>query len=430
MNFKVFILEDEERWHPIIKQAVKCEIENFPIFTFDLEQDCYIAKKLDDELMQMLRTKRFHLAIIDYALDGDKNKTGHKAIKILSESEFFRKTKAIMFTAMQIDMNEVETFLSYGTFSIVQKSSKKPSANEIEEGIKRGLNKEIARALDQIEREEYMEIIGKLMDRKVPSFFRKKEFVQKLEKGCHVRKAIIVSDLAYSTKFLTWTRQKEGAIGKILADLLGWQAKTINNHEGIVDKFYGDEIRGYFGIETEDTNNPKDAEKVCNNAVNAALSIINEFPQKLENWFNIVTTDDGNRPEIIPYLRIVINYDEILWAIYGSEEHRDFTIWTENVAVVSRILTLIRSNSKKNEFCKPVRINEANNAIGHIYVTGGVRKYLTLPNVKLCKHGTPKLRSIGKRSLYSVKLENSPACQNCHLHRDLLNLSENTLSNI
>jgi class 3 adenylate cyclase len=287
--------------------------------------------------------------------------------------------------------------LHLGAFSFVHKN---PKLNP--PGMT--LRTEVQRALRVIASEVYTEMLGSFLDKKFHKLLRQRDTIEALQNGIIVKKALLLSDLAGSTPFLGGiAKHDHGKLGVILREILGWQAKIIKDHGGIVDKFYGDEIRAYFGSELTDPEEDK-AVAYCNSAYEAAKMISSQFPSKLHELF------DGAggicQPASFTYPRIILHYDKVLWAMYGSESHRDLTIWTANVALLNRILARVREKQPYGK--RNLEGAEIDEAVGEVYLTEQFKLRLSEAN----KFGLKKLKippaykDIDIRAqLYGIKVE-------------------------
>lgn len=363
MKLRVLIVEDDPSTVKQIENKILIELGNSSVF--ESTPEWRVAPGLTDDLCEWIDKEIFHLVIIDYALSsGD----GFKVLERLSNRDILRRAKAIVYTAKLDDAHDILKALKLGAFSFVRKgkqgSQRYPTT----------FRQEVKRALEAVVGDVYTEMLGGLVDNDIQQFFLNKYVTDELRRGCVVRKAILLSDLARSTPFLRWVVGQTAGhqwIGQVLGELLGWQAKIVKEFGGVVDKFYGDEVRAYFGTDVHDDD--VDAEDLCNKALGAAYKISKDFPQKLEQIFEKIMNTD-KRPNEFPYPRIIVNFSPVRWAMYGSNSHRDLTVWTENVALLNRMLSRARQNPRK--------VRQIKDAFGEIYLTENVNKNKSINGIE------------------------------------------------
>jgi len=443
MKLKVLIIEDEDHWERKIKKEIDFQMKYFPLLHFD-QNEIITTDRIDEGTIKLLREDVIHLAIIDYKLNGEFD--GYTAVIGLVNRKLIRRTKIIFHTAKMKDIKVALHTMRLGAFSFVIKGQEvvpinKPKnltkelqdmadlpqlSTESENELMLGY--EIRRALNEISIEEQGKIYNNKFTIKIPDILQNEDRIQKLKSGVDVKKVVLLSDLANSTNFLQWVRNEDkGAkeIGSIISEILIWQADIITKHGGYIDKFYGDEVRAYFGYELIDPENDEIEKKLCKQALDASIEIITGFSSKLSELVRNFKNAKTHKPAKWPYPRILLNYSSVHWAIYGSESYWDFTIWTKNVTLLHRIYERVRIakpcnivNELKFYTKKGEELKECdNNYLGEIYLTDGVKENINGSH-HLCLHYKDKEyrdfeNDENEISVYSLKLNETVKCKEC-----------------
>ena len=174
------------------------------------------------------------------------------------------------------------------------------------------------------ERENLFKLFGKYMDQR--QIFRVMNDSDFLKKPDLVDTVVIFADISGFTK-LANKKGNEFSF-EFLNKVLGKYSKIINKHNGIVDKFVGDQVIGIFGI-TDKINRTK-------NSIESALEIRNAFKKEFKKYGIGV--------------KIGIVKGEMLYGTLGSKNNASLTVIGKDVNLASRIC----DHAKKGE----ILINE------------------------------------------------------------------------
>lgn len=127
----------------------------------------------------------------------------------------------------------------------------------------------------------------------------------------------------------------------LLNEYFSEMVKSIQHHNGIVDKFIGDSIMGIFGLSGE-----HDHRKYAEDAITAAL----EMQKKIED-LNRAFTSDG-----LPTLSsgIGIHQGSVIAGYIGSKDRLEYTVIGAPVNIAARIESLARDSMPKILFTQEI----------------------------------------------------------------------------
>jgi class 3 adenylate cyclase len=411
MKLRVVIIEDEEELVSGIKETIFEECKKYHMF--ECSEDSFIVLDNDvkittDNIVNVFANDGpIQLAIVDYQLDNEYL-NGEHVIEIIDRHNESLNIKTILYSGVLSDAKEISRIISKGAFSFVGKTTYSEDKLDSDEKL---LVKEIKRALKHISKDWYISYLANSNNFDLPAFLNEPGVFNNLQNGTPGYKVLLLSDLANSTSFFNWIKIKGhsgvGVLNEIIPELLGWQTDIIKINKGIIDKYYGDEVRAYFGKKINSKIKNPEASKDAENALKSAICIVREFRAKLVDWISRVEPDEDEFPDKIPYPRIILHYNEVVWGMFGNSTFRDFSIWTQEVAILNRVLKFIRdTNPCKTKYSV---INES--IVGEIFVTGDFRSLIADKN-QFCSHGKQKfdIRSI---RIYSYKFNDSNRCKFC-----------------
>ncbi|MCK9421460.1 MAG: hypothetical protein M0Q38_02575 [Bacteroidales bacterium] len=317
----------------------------------------------------------FHMAIVDLNFDkgglfdeyDEKESSFSESNRELSDEGFvintfihnkdFLQSTKVIFHSYHDDYKTITQCLRAGGFSYVVKQNGKDE--ELSDENKENLRLEILRALNQVEKDYYKQIIGNFPDPKLVAKFSNPFIVKRLHESVEVYKATLYCDISDSSEIINQlqrTVQFANKTGLFLSNMINKISYIIEKNEGHIENFIGDEVRAYFDNGNEDLALLTDERTVikeyslqqkiviCINAVNAAWELQKEFQTLLKECINDAKCQtlkiDLNKTK----LRFYINFDRFHWTILGNNSIKRLAIVTQNALINSRLMSASKSN--------------------------------------------------------------------------------------
>jgi class 3 adenylate cyclase len=128
------------------------------------------------------------------------------------------------------------------------------------------------------------------------------------------------------------------AIVELLKNYFNEANKIIHKHNGILDKFVGDGIMAYFGINSENENNS------TIHAVEAAFEIRESFDKIKLSWLKRFKDNYFNRYKPDVYLKCGIHIGDVLFGLLETEYRNQITVIGSNVNFASRLVGTAEKN--------------------------------------------------------------------------------------
>lgn len=182
-----------------------------------------------------------------------------------------------------------------------------------------------------------------------------------LRAGKRVEMAVLFCDIRNFTS-ITELNDPESIMG-MLNEYFGSIVKIISKHGGVVDKFIGDAVLAEYFVDSEELTEGYDVDserhKVCENAVQSALEII-EFTQKFDvAKFNL--KDDTEHPYLSDNKLqngIGISFGNVVFGALGGEDRYELTIIGDEVNLASRLQDLNKNPNIAELLERPIIISE------------------------------------------------------------------------
>ncbi|MBT8379390.1 MAG: adenylate/guanylate cyclase domain-containing protein [Ignavibacteria bacterium] len=218
-------------------------------------------------------------------------------------------------------------------------------------GVAHHLKNKIVRSLETLqERNELEKIFGQQVSKEVVD-----EFINnKLEITSKKRNvSVMFLDIRNFSKFCEGKSPEE--INKYQNEVLGFMIEEVNRNSGIVNQILGDGFMATFGAPVEYDNHTQ-------NAVSAALQIVNELNKKNENG-EILKTNIG----------IGIHTGEAFTGNVGTQDRQQYSITGNTVIMAARLEQLNKEFNSSVIVSKDVieKIKDVNHSsLGNVNLKG------------------------------------------------------------
>lgn len=349
MDVRVLVVDDNEAVRRQVMQDLRRGERLGPngerLLAIEVDQ----SEGMGEHLRNLISRHSYDLAVVDYHL---MSGNGFDVLQTLAPADPLRETKVVVYTglAQYQRLDKALEALRLGAFTFVRKG-KEPDE----------FGPELQRALRTIWLERNRAMVGNFVDKELRAMLSDPAKMAMLRDGCIVDKGFLFLDITGSTpfvKFLQGSIDGVGKVGPVLRELLSWISCVIQSKGGIVDKFIGDEVMAYFRDSTDTARASKaEAADVCARMVEAAWEIRQGFHAELDRIYDRLKV--LHRPQKKPWIKCVINYDRVIWAVLGSERYLDLTILTDAVVRTARVM---QHAEKKVKLLQP----------GDIYLLEGV----------------------------------------------------------
>jgi class 3 adenylate cyclase len=379
MEIRALVVDDDD----LVRQAVQTAV------TLAVAQEHPFKKPSVDgcagpgpDLEDLIARNSYDLAVVDMRLIGG---TGFDVLRALQPTDPLCETKVVVYSALS-EYQALDTALQalrLGAFTFVRKGG---GGDE--------LGAELRRTLKAIWLERSRAMVGKFVDGKLRKMLADPRTMERLREGLTVDKGFLFCDITGSTPFIKELQASiagQSLVGPVIRELLSWIGDILQSRGGIVDKFIGDEVMAYFR-DSMDTECASDNEacQICDAMVDAALEIREGFRDQVDRVFKKLKV--RHRPKTLPWVKCVINYDKVIWAVLGSEQYLDLTILTDAVVRTARVMQHIE---KRQKFVSG----------GDIYVLEGVWQALTRKRFKVEDPKKIQLRDFGGETIEVCRID-------------------------
>lgn len=279
---------------------------------------------------QEFRTKgyekeRIDIAIIDMELEeNDNNQGGVEFIHSLRDNYFFPQPIRIIWTGRALDPQDIKEVVNIKGAQLAGYYIKTQEIKEFK------LSLEYAWKL--IDRKRKINLLDNFVDDNLKEQILKGNGWDQLINGAKCKKAFFFCDLSNSSRFIKkWdedSEEKHSAL-VIIKSFFCWATEIVNKHNGVVDKYIGDEIMAYFGGFSDDP------QEISQAAFETALEIRDSFDLWLSSQKKLYEDNIDGWPHVTLNVKIAINFGEVFWGVVGP---KNVTIMTHQVINLARIM--------------------------------------------------------------------------------------------
>ena len=278
--------------------------------------------KNENEARRMLSRNEIDVVITDLVMLDERG-----GIEVLEKAK--EKDPLIMvlvFTAYGKKLNRYEAF-EKGAFDCITKST--PGVKTIDEII---LKTKIALkfrelAKKEIEHERILSSLRRYFDHKICNTIENNPELLKPRKKTIT---IVFWDIRGFSKLCDILRDHPTDVSEFLKDYFKESSEAIFNHQGILDKFMGDNAMSLFGVFDDGSDNES-----ATSAVRAAIEMQQRFDKLKREYIEKWQLHTAQKIEI--GLGCGIHTGEVLVGNMGTEERADFTAIGAPVNFTQRI---------------------------------------------------------------------------------------------
>ncbi len=166
--------------------------------------------------------------------------------------------------------------------------------------------------------------------------------------------AVLFSDIRGFTSMSEKMLPEE--VVHILNDYFAFSTEAINRNKGAVNKFIGDAVMALF----EDPRPYQEDQSAVRNAINAALTMVEEFHSRLPQWQAKIST---------PFtcdIGVGVHYGEAILGNLGSMERQEYTAIGDTVNFASRLCSVAKGGQ--------VRVSEPCYERVHLFFEGAAQE--------------------------------------------------------
>jgi len=330
MKLKILIAEDKpEELESSIKVCKRLSNE----VGFTLETGSIIKATTLDETLSHLQKKPFDFDIVILDIGFGETDLEVDQLSNYLKADTLAESKVIIHSGnpeFKTNPDKILSAICNGAKTIAIKG-------EPEDGIF-SFEYQFKRILQDIKFETVWANIGRFTPQWKRDLFRSDVLWKDLKIGKKVEKIFLLIDISNSTQFVISQRNASKEDKHILELFksfanLSTDIIELNKFQGIVERYSGDEILAYFKIQN--------AEEDCLKVIECANIIKNSFTQKVNELYDeygFVDVKSGQNI-VMPELRILIGWGEVLWVLLGADSRPQLSIMTDKVAKFYRCFT-------------------------------------------------------------------------------------------
>ncbi len=309
---RILIIDDEIENLESLKRALGDENPDWEILTANNESEGekVLRKHLDDK-------KPVDVVLTDLVMDSEES-----GMNILQKArELDPLIMAILFTAKEKSLNRYTAF-DYGAFDVVEKNIRGTTAS-------REINIKTRSALRYREWSQRINFLRRYFDPKVFDVIERDPSLLSISRRTIT---IVFWDIRGFSRLCESLKAHPTLISGFLKDYFELGAKTIFEHNGVLDKFIGDGIMALFGvINHEDDEGIHDAVS----AVKAGVDLRSKFSDVVDKWMEEWKLYVPDKIEI--GLGCGIHTGDVLVGNVGTDFRDQFTALGPPVNFASRI---------------------------------------------------------------------------------------------
>jgi class 3 adenylate cyclase len=317
---RILIIDDERENQEALKLALGDENPAWEIFiSADEKEGCKILKE------QVDRREPIDVVLTDLVMATDESGMN----MIIEARKIDPLVMAILFTAKEKSLDRYAAF-DYGAFDVVEKNIRGTSAV-------REINVKTRAALRYREWSQKINFLRRYFDPRVFETIERDPSVLAVSERTIT---ICFWDIRGFSRLCEILKAHPTLIAGFLREYCEIAAKTIFEHNGLLDKFIGDGVMALFGVLNHKNDEGK-ADALA--AVRAALALRPRFDKLVERWMEQWTLYTPHEIDI--GLGCGVHTGEVLVGNVGTDFRDQFTALGPDVNFAARI----ESRSKSGE---------------------------------------------------------------------------------
>lgn len=338
MKLKVLIAEDKP--DELISSIKVCKRLSREV-GFKLESDSIIESTTLNDTVKHLQRVPFDFDIVILDIGFGENDLEVDELSNYLKADTLAECKVIIHSGnpeFKTNPDKILSAICNGAKTIAIKGESEDNILSFEYQFKR--------ILQDIKFETIWANIGRFTPQWKRDLFRSDELWKDLKVGKKVEKLFLLVDISNSTQFVIAQRKaskEDRHILELFKSFANLATEIIEKSEfkGIVERYSGDEVFANFNI-----INPIED---CLNVIQCAKTINEQFTNlvsELYNEYGFVNIRSGQNI-IIPELRILVGYGEVLWVLLGADSRPQLSIMTDKVAKFYRCFTDRDKNNQR-----------------------------------------------------------------------------------